>query len=166
MPILTSLTTEELRAFAVRQAKLRLRWDRKPGLEKVFALAGLTEERSYHTSLWLLSGGEDVLLMSDDGEIKLCRIMLSNTGASLKRLSRTNLDLGEPSFLRKQFFYETTPHPSLAVWEFFRRYVVCLGITPIQTHYTITVSFTFFLSTKRTAALKSDQYLVGPARIV
>ena len=106
MSTLTSLTTEELKAFAVDQTKLRLRWDRKPGWEKVFASAGSTKERGYHTSLWLLPGGEDVLLMSDDGEVALCRIMLSNTGASLKHLSRTNLDFGQSPFLRKQFFYE------------------------------------------------------------
>lgn len=92
IPALTFLTTEELKAFTVCQAKLRLRWDRKSGLEKVFTAAGLTEEPGFDNS-WILPGGEDVLPMSGSGEIKLCRITLSNAGASLKHLTRTSLNL-------------------------------------------------------------------------
>lgn len=120
MPTLTSLMTEELKAFAVRQAKLHLRWDRRPGWKSVFALAGSIEERSFDTSLWLLPGGEDVLLMSDSGEINLCRVTLSNAGASSKQLARTTLE--DVPFVLKLLFYETTPHPILAVQDLALRY--------------------------------------------
>ena len=143
-PTLTSLTTEELKIFAVRQAKLHLRWNRKPGWEEVFTSAGLTEEPGYGASLWLLPGGEDILLMSGSGEIKLYRVTLSDAGASLKHLAHTNLYLEDyilPGW--KQFFYETTPHPLLAVWDWTQRYCLFPGgrhlpftslLTPLQCH--------------------------------
>lgn len=118
MPTLTSLTTEQLKAFSVHQAKLRLRWDRRPGWKNVFALAGSIEDRSFDHSLWLLPGGENILLMSDSREIKLCRVTLSGAGASLEQLARTILE----DFVWRWLFYEITPHPILAVQDLTLRY--------------------------------------------
>ena len=165
-PTLTSIMVEELKAFAVRQAKLRLRWDLKPGWEKVFAAACLTAVPGFGASSWLLPGGEDVLLMHGSKEITLRRVMLSNVGASLERLAHTSLNLpNTPLPAWKQLFYDTVPHPLLAVWDRAQRYCFFVLNQPSafrKSSYTITVPFASSLSTKRRTALTLSPYSMNP----
>ena len=74
IPKLHFLTTEELRGRVIHQEKLWIRWNQVQCLPEQFACGPRWFDG--RGSMWLLTGGEAVLFVSERGNISLRRIQL------------------------------------------------------------------------------------------
>ena len=84
-PSIELLSTKDLKSYAIRQAKLRLRWDRTPGRSESLSRIGTLNDL---THIWLLPGGDVLCLLFRTGDISLSRINVSPGPPALVCMSR------------------------------------------------------------------------------
>ena len=90
IPPLTSLSTQELKTFVTRRAKLRLRWGKDDG-ENGLVTKGLVGIFGIRM-LWLLPGGRSVLVIDNRRGLTLRRVELDDGRASLPIVANIEYD--------------------------------------------------------------------------
>ena len=117
-PALTALPLEDLRTLAIRQAKLRARWERSDGnvgFVRGGLVAGADILREFSSSQWILPGG-DHLLVHTKGNLALHGIQWPDGVPSLSPQPVTACELkpGVGTSGREIFLFTTSPHPTFA----------------------------------------------------
>jgi len=115
VPDLTALSGGDLKTFAIRQAKLRLRWN-KHDTSAVFARGGKITLPdpclSPQSNRWLLPGGNQLLVCTCDA-LLLYQVQFSGKRPTLSLLCTFGLEkLGTGGvFDQGVLLYTTSPHP-------------------------------------------------------
>ena len=116
-PELATLSLEDLKAFAIRRAKLRARWEQSDG-NTCFVCGGLVAGtdmlQQSGSAQWILPGGNHPLVHTK-GNLALYRILWSNNVPSLfQPVTMLCLNPGVGGSGRNVLLLTTSPHPMFA----------------------------------------------------
>lgn len=116
-PELTTLSLKDLKAIAIRRAKLRARWERSDDDSSFIRgglVAGTDMLQQTGSSQWILPGGNHLLVYTM-GNLALHQILWSDDAPRLSQPTTTydlNPGVGNPG--RNALLLTTSPHPIFA----------------------------------------------------